>query len=99
LLIAAAATAAACPRQLWREKHDVLDLLVDGRSGTAGLDARRRRGLDQRRDDDSAHVQRYRRCDLWRTQLMRQPRSARRERVEMKHDQRCRKADTVGSPS
>ena len=44
-------------------------------------------------------VQRRRRCELGeRTQPpMRQPRRARRERVEIKHDERSRKADTEGT--
>ena len=40
LLIASATPAAAHPRHLWREKHNMLNLLVGGRSGSAGLAAR-----------------------------------------------------------
>ena len=75
----------------------MLYLCFGGRSDLAGLDARCRRGFDQGRDDDNAHVQRNGRRELQGTQpLMRQPRRARRERIEIKHDERSRKAGTGG---
>ena len=76
----------------------MLHLCFGGLSDLARLGARRRRGLDQDRDDDKAHVERNRRRELWRPQpLIRQPRRTRRERVEIKHAGRYRKADTAGA--
>ena len=93
LLITSAPASAAHPRQLGREKHDMPHLcsLFGGRSDSANADGRCRRGLDQGRDDDhEGRVQHRRRRELSeRTHPpMRQPRRARRERVEMKHDER-----------
>ena len=61
----------------------------------ARIDPWRRRG-DQSRDDDKAHVQRSRCRDLGqgREAPVRQPRRARRERVEMEHDETTGKPDT-----
>jgi hypothetical protein len=67
LLITSATPSAAYPRQLWREKHkmpNVRSLLVGDRFGSAKVDARCRRGLDQSRDDEKGHVQRSRRRKL-----------------------------------
>jgi hypothetical protein len=63
------------------------------------FDAGCQNGLDRNRDDDQRPVQRGRRRELrQRTQPpMRQSRRGRRELVEMKHDKRCRKADTEGT--
>ena len=101
LLITSATPSAAHPRQLWREKHEISHSVgsVVGparRDSTPGAN----RGLDQSGDDDKGgQVQRSRQRELGeRTQPpMRQPRRARRERVEMKHDERSRKADTDGA--
>ena len=74
-------------------------LLVGDRFGSANVDA----SVSTRLAIKAAmttrvNVQRSRRRELGeRTQSpMRQPRRARRERVEMKHDERSRKADTEG---
>jgi hypothetical protein len=103
LLIAPATPARPRPWQLWREKHKMPNLralLLADRFGSASVDARCRRGLDHSRDDDKGHVQRSRRPELCqRSQPMWQPRRARRPRVEIKHGERSRKADTEGPGS
>ena len=78
---------------------NVRSLLGGDPFGSANVDARCRRGPDHSRDDDKGDVQRSRRRELGEcTQPpMRQPRRPRRERVEMKHDERSRKGDTEGT--
>ena len=70
----------------------------NGGNAPAGLNPRCRRRLDQSRNDDNGHVQRRRHRDLPRTQpSVRKARCARRERVEMKHDQGSRKGSATGN--
>ena len=80
---------------------NVRSLLAGDRFGPATVDARCRPGRDQCRSDHNGQVQRSRRRQLGqRTQpRTRQPRRARRERVEIKHDERSRKAGTEGTRS
>jgi hypothetical protein len=40
LLISSATASAAYPRQLWREKHEVLNWLISDRSGSANVEDR-----------------------------------------------------------
>ena len=95
LLIATSASTAADP-PFWRSKHDMANLLIDGRVGSAGFDGRRQYGLDHNGDEDQSDVQSSRRRDLrQRAQpARRQLRRERRERIEMKHDESFRKVDT-----
>jgi hypothetical protein len=96
LLIASATSAAAQPRDLWREEHDMPNALVNGRFGSTGFDARCHRGLDQCRNSDQGHVPRSRgREGRQRTEsALRQSWCTRGEFVEAKHDFCSGKADT-----
>jgi hypothetical protein len=83
----------------WREKHNVLNvesLLGRAPVGLANVAPRCRRDLDRSREAQNRGVDSDRCCELREPaeRLVRQPQCARRALVEIKHDERCRKADT-----